>query len=1008
MSPERPPSQSMGGTNIIEQQPQQQQLTSAANTTTATNMVLSTIPIETGHVVIHHQTSAATNGTNGTTYTQITRNGVPQNLISTSVVSSSPPQLTTKTISAMTASSPPSKYVVIHQNGSGQYRTADGTAAILTTQSNGVGNIVLLATEPLSTSEQSNIIVNTSGQGTDEELTPLTWLQDKDLLKDLVVRPNGTKAAPTASPSRQSNGNGGGAISPTSDFMEDSSVSEDNASSANSSSDQGISISSSEFSPTSSTSSSSSVPNSAAAFSTYHHPQQTSMQYHQVTVAATNQNQAQISAPHFINNNTLTKNRNHLVSPTKPSVAFSQSLPANTYTITTDVNAPKTVTYNGKSGTTTVVEYKAGTNFSPPSGRQIVTTNHTMLSPQRSPPISGSATVTITSATSTPASSQTSSPNPSMGVGGGNASSMSTSTPSTTPHQHFHKKYIREQMNGAEQQTTLQRNGNDGSEYGSCVGSQSQQQHHQQSHFTNGSDPDDFHRTPIKSEPIYSNNNSHDDRLMARESLNFDSPTATPNGRSLSMQKANSSSSTSSSTATTPSAAASPKQKHPTNVPYDPMVHTTNKPPYSFSSLIFMAIEDSPEKALPVKEIYAWIVQHFPYFKTAPTGWKNSVRHNLSLNKSFLKVEKAPNMGKGSLWRVEEHQRQNLMQALARSPFHQSSAVDKFSPYKTNPGAVSSSSRSMPPESPPTPCKSNLDPELFPKLYNTIKNMANKGVIGTADGNHDSDEMFGYNNGVAGGHNGTRDYYATNGGENGAANNSSVDYSIERLARDCGADSIDDVNAATAMLALKHGPNIFSEHFQNGSPVITSSPSEDHTYSAGGGGNGGGSSTTNSATHSQNGSDNNSSGVCSDAAYESGDERLHPTITAEELEERRRHAEGVDALLSFASSAASSPNKRPSSTPIEEEHIASYTENIPLYISTTQNGATTTRYVTNDDGSETVVYHHNPQRLSSSSSSSTAYETSNYYLSSLPSSTKKMKSSRVIRPKMKRKTTLIR
>jgi forkhead box protein N len=54
-----------------------------------------------------------------------------------------------------------------------------------------------------------------------------------------------------------------------------------------------------------------------------------------------------------------------------------------------------------------------------------------------------------------------------------------------------------------------------------------------------------------------------------------------------------------------------------------------------------MAIEDSPQKALPVKEIYAWIIQHFPYFKTAPTGWKNSVRHNLSLNKCFQKVEKA-------------------------------------------------------------------------------------------------------------------------------------------------------------------------------------------------------------------------------------------------------------------------------------------------------------------------------------------------------------------------------
>lgn len=55
-----------------------------------------------------------------------------------------------------------------------------------------------------------------------------------------------------------------------------------------------------------------------------------------------------------------------------------------------------------------------------------------------------------------------------------------------------------------------------------------------------------------------------------------------------------------------------------------------------------MAIEDSQAKALPVKEIYMWIVSHFPYFRDAPTGWKNSVRHNLSLNKCFQKLEKAP------------------------------------------------------------------------------------------------------------------------------------------------------------------------------------------------------------------------------------------------------------------------------------------------------------------------------------------------------------------------------
>jgi len=66
----------------------------------------------------------------------------------------------------------------------------------------------------------------------------------------------------------------------------------------------------------------------------------------------------------------------------------------------------------------------------------------------------------------------------------------------------------------------------------------------------------------------------------------------------------------------------------------------SGKPPYSFSCLIFMAIEESPHKRLPVKEIYNWIQSNFPFFRVAPTGWKNSVRHNLSLNKCFMKVEK--------------------------------------------------------------------------------------------------------------------------------------------------------------------------------------------------------------------------------------------------------------------------------------------------------------------------------------------------------------------------------
>lgn len=80
-------------------------------------------------------------------------------------------------------------------------------------------------------------------------------------------------------------------------------------------------------------------------------------------------------------------------------------------------------------------------------------------------------------------------------------------------------------------------------------------------------------------------------------------------------------------------------QNYPSYVTYNPNIHVNSKPPYSFSCLIFMAIEHSEHKALPVKEIYSWMLGNFPYFQRAPIGWKNSVRHNLSLNKCFRKVD---------------------------------------------------------------------------------------------------------------------------------------------------------------------------------------------------------------------------------------------------------------------------------------------------------------------------------------------------------------------------------
>ncbi|XP_076608826.1 forkhead box protein K2 [Chaetodon auriga] len=92
-----------------------------------------------------------------------------------------------------------------------------------------------------------------------------------------------------------------------------------------------------------------------------------------------------------------------------------------------------------------------------------------------------------------------------------------------------------------------------------------------------------------------------------------------------------------------------------------------SKPPYSYAQLIVQAITLATDKQLTLNGIYNHITKNYPYYRTADKGWQNSIRHNLSLNRYFIKVARSQEEpGKGSFWRIDPSSEGKLIEQAFR------------------------------------------------------------------------------------------------------------------------------------------------------------------------------------------------------------------------------------------------------------------------------------------------------------------------------------------------------
>ncbi|GAA6223895.1 forkhead box protein P1-like [Lates japonicus] len=90
-----------------------------------------------------------------------------------------------------------------------------------------------------------------------------------------------------------------------------------------------------------------------------------------------------------------------------------------------------------------------------------------------------------------------------------------------------------------------------------------------------------------------------------------------------------------------------------------------SKPSPSYIALIAQVILSSPSQKLNLASIYKEMEEQFPYLRSRGPGWRNSVRHNLSVNDCFVKVSRCED-GRGHHWGVHQAHLRDFQQGNFR------------------------------------------------------------------------------------------------------------------------------------------------------------------------------------------------------------------------------------------------------------------------------------------------------------------------------------------------------